>query len=124
MGLLQTITQRVFVGLHHVLLIQVYIVTSQATPVVLFHHALKPTALLRTTQRVFVVLRRVLQVQGYTVPTPHPSAVHSNLAPTLTAFYPTPLLAPVQSKIARQTTASSAMPKHNHVREEIAMVML
>ena len=66
MAILQT-TQRVNVALHRAQQIQVYIVTSRATLVVLFHRALRPMALLQTTQRVNVVLHRARQVQGYFV---------------------------------------------------------
>ena len=50
-----------------VLQVQDYIVPSQATPVVLFHHALTPMVLLQTTQRVFVALHHAQQIQVYIV---------------------------------------------------------
>ena len=64
MVLLQT-TQRVNVVLHRAQQIQVCIVTSRATNVVLFHHALKPMALLQTTQRVYVARDHVVQALAY-----------------------------------------------------------
>ena len=62
MVLLQT-TQRVNVVLHRAQQIQVYIVTSRATNVVLFRRALKPMALPATTQRVNVARYRAQQIQ-------------------------------------------------------------
>ena len=46
---------------------QGYIVTSQATPVVLYmyHRVLEPMALPKTTQRVFVARHRVVQAPAY-----------------------------------------------------------
>jgi hypothetical protein len=55
------------VVLRRALQIQVYIVTSRATNVVLFHHALKPMVLLQTAQRVFAALHRAQQIQVYIV---------------------------------------------------------
>ena len=55
------------VGLLDVLRVQDCIVTSRATPAVLFHRALTPMVLLQTTQRVNVALHRAQQIQVYIV---------------------------------------------------------
>ena len=92
--------------------------------------SLHPTATARmathSTMQLACAVGRVgaLPIPVCSVPAHHHSAVPFCNALTLAVVYLTPKHARVSKKIARPKTVLSAMPKHNHVREEIAMVML
>ena len=77
------------------------------TPVSAYLHrnVQKSMEMNQTLQGVSVVLKDVLQIQVSTAPIPThpPSVVLTSNVPTLTVSYPTPLHAPVSSRIAHPT---------------------